>query len=357
MPLKPITRTENFLARAAGDAAQKLKPITRKEQFYARIAGDDGEVLEPITRTEHFLQRIIDAGGGGGDITVEALTVTENKTFTAPEGKAYNPVTVNVPNSYTAGDEGKVVSSGALVSQTSMTVTYNGTYDTTLKNSVTVAISSRIQMRGDYYLADATGISSGAVDVQNYKSDAKFYCTLKKTDTGNVLLTIDFAGKKVETGSFNAGTGDGALKKITSSDPDFVLDITLGNYCFRNQKELEEISCKTTASVISTTNNFSNCNSLKSINFLPNSCKMPLPLGSTAVLTDAGLVLLANGLYASGPQTVTLHATPKARCDTLMGTVAQVTVSGETYDLFTADANGTVSLANFITQTKGWTLA
>ena len=35
-------------------------------------------------------------GGGGGDITVEELSVTENGTYTAPEGKAYSPVTVNV---------------------------------------------------------------------------------------------------------------------------------------------------------------------------------------------------------------------------------------------------------------------
>ena len=35
-------------------------------------------------------------GGGGSDITVESLSVTENGTYTAPTGKAYSPVTVNV---------------------------------------------------------------------------------------------------------------------------------------------------------------------------------------------------------------------------------------------------------------------
>lgn len=35
--------------------------------------------------------------GGGGDITVESLSVTENDTYTAPAGKAYSPVVVNVP--------------------------------------------------------------------------------------------------------------------------------------------------------------------------------------------------------------------------------------------------------------------
>lgn len=36
-------------------------------------------------------------GSGGGDITVEALSVAENGTHTAPSGKAYSPVIVAVP--------------------------------------------------------------------------------------------------------------------------------------------------------------------------------------------------------------------------------------------------------------------
>lgn len=81
-------------------------------------------------------------GGGGPSVTVEELTVTENGTTTAPSGKAYSPVNVSVPNSYSAGDEGKVVSNGALVAQTAhATVTENGTIDTTLNNSVIVNVS------------------------------------------------------------------------------------------------------------------------------------------------------------------------------------------------------------------------
>ena len=81
-------------------------------------------------------------GGGGGDVTVESKSITSNGTYTAPTGKAYSPVTVNVANSYAAGDEGKVVSSGALVSQTAHAeVTQNGTIDTTLNNSVVVNVS------------------------------------------------------------------------------------------------------------------------------------------------------------------------------------------------------------------------
>lgn len=53
----------------------------------------------------------------------------------------YASVSVAVPNTYTASDEGKVVDNGALVSQTSDTVTANDTYDTTLINSLTVNVS------------------------------------------------------------------------------------------------------------------------------------------------------------------------------------------------------------------------
>lgn len=63
-----------------------LEPITRTEQFYARIAGDGGKVLEPITRTEHFLQRIIEVGGGG-EVTAEAVAAAISQ-FSAAQAAA-----------------------------------------------------------------------------------------------------------------------------------------------------------------------------------------------------------------------------------------------------------------------------
>ena len=55
------------------------------------------------------------AGGGGGGVTVEPLSVTENGTYTAPSGKAYSPVMVEVPTetkftmTYTAAEESSTV--------------------------------------------------------------------------------------------------------------------------------------------------------------------------------------------------------------------------------------------------------
>jgi hypothetical protein len=73
---------------------------------------------------------------------LDALSVNANGTYTPTSPKnGFSQVTVDVPNSYGAGDEGKVVSNGALVAQSTQSITENGTYDTTLKNQVTVNVS------------------------------------------------------------------------------------------------------------------------------------------------------------------------------------------------------------------------
>lgn len=46
-------------------------------------------------------QKVTGTGSGGSSVTVEALSVTANGTYTAPTGKAYSPVSVNVvPSGY-----------------------------------------------------------------------------------------------------------------------------------------------------------------------------------------------------------------------------------------------------------------
>lgn len=53
-----------------------------------------------------------------------------------------NGVVIDVPNSYNASDEGKVVNNGELVPQTARTIVDNGTYDTTVNNNIIVNIES-----------------------------------------------------------------------------------------------------------------------------------------------------------------------------------------------------------------------
>lgn len=86
---------------------------------------------------------------------LEALTATQNGTYAPSAGKnGFSGAVVNVPNSYAAGDEGKVVSNGALVAQTARAseITANGTYDTTTNDSVTVNVEGGGGGGGPQYL-------------------------------------------------------------------------------------------------------------------------------------------------------------------------------------------------------------
>lgn len=76
-------------------------------------------------------------------VSMDELTVTKNGTYQPRYDQmiaGYNKVKVEVPNTFTSADEGKVVDDGTLVSQSSQQITQNGTYDTTLKNQVIVAV-------------------------------------------------------------------------------------------------------------------------------------------------------------------------------------------------------------------------
>lgn len=163
IPDEPLTRTEQYLNRTAtGGGTIPDEPLTRAEMYLNKIATGDGNVPEvPLTRMEQYLDYIAENGGGGvdpGDISLVTLNVTENGTTNAPSGTAYNKVVANVPNSYAASDEGKVVSNGSLVSQTAHAeVTANGTYDTTDNNSVTVNVPTGSDITLDTLNATANG--------------------------------------------------------------------------------------------------------------------------------------------------------------------------------------------------------
>jgi hypothetical protein len=83
-------------------------------------------------------------GGGGGGSTLISKSINENGAYKAKDDNAdgYSSVSVSVSNSYTTQDEGKVVSGGELVSQSSSSATSNGTVDTTLINSIEINVQN-----------------------------------------------------------------------------------------------------------------------------------------------------------------------------------------------------------------------
>jgi len=98
--------------------------------------------------------------------------VTANGTQTAPSGKAYSPVTVNVPNSYANSDIGKVVNaSKQLVAQRNYgSVNTNGTYDTTDSNSITVNVNLVVVYYNDAISESGTATLANPFDGLDYGS-------------------------------------------------------------------------------------------------------------------------------------------------------------------------------------------
>lgn len=131
-----------YLAAMAGEEVTLPPPNTRDLKWMAKFLGQDVETEPVQTPEEAYWEKIVEQGGGGGaSVTVEELTVTENKTYTPESGKAFGPVIVNVPNSYTAADEGKAVRNGALVEQDeAQAITENGIYDTTYYSGIEVNV-------------------------------------------------------------------------------------------------------------------------------------------------------------------------------------------------------------------------
>lgn len=85
----------------------------------------------------------IQALPGASTLGTKNIVTNGNYAASGDNLDGYSSVSVNVPNSYAAADEGKVVSNGALVAQTARAsaITQNGTYDTTTNDEVTVNVS------------------------------------------------------------------------------------------------------------------------------------------------------------------------------------------------------------------------
>lgn len=75
-----------------------------------------------------------------------------------------------------------------------------------------------------------------------------------------------------------------------------------------------------------------------------------LAYDSLVALDDESLISIGNGLgVVTDTHNLALHSTKKTRCSSIMGS--------NDNGLFVADENGTMTLADFITNVKGWTLS
>lgn len=206
-------------------------------------------------------------------IPTGGITPTGTKQITANgtsiDVYSYQYADVSVPNSYVAGDEGKVVSNGALVAQSSDTVTTNNTYDTTLINSLTVNVSG-----GGGFSADdiAKGIApNGAITLGSAVTTVAVNAFAKKRITsvsGSAVTTVKTSAfqdcSSLTSASFPAlKTIEGsAFRSSGLTSASFPLATSAGAGAFQSCQSLTSISLP----AVTKPNNFAyDCQHLTSI--------------------------------------------------------------------------------------------
>ena len=162
---------------------------------------------------------LTDVSGGGSTLITKSISANGTYNASSDSADGYSQVTVAVPNTYTAGDEGKVVSSGALVSQTSKNINSNGTHSTVTNNQVVVAVPNSYSA-GD----EGKVVSNGALVAQT--SD-----TVTANDTYDTTLinslTVNVSGgsgvKKVSGSVTGNGTNDLSISTTEGKAPYIVI--------------------------------------------------------------------------------------------------------------------------------------
>ena len=155
------------------------------------------------------------------------ISVSSNGTVTQDVAAyASAQISVAVPNTYAAADEGKVVSSGALVSQNSASYSVNGSYDTTLISSI------NIEVPGSEPTGTINIINNGMYNVGAYASASVLVPnTYSINDEGKVVSSGELVAQGSASYSSN-GTYDTTLVslvevEVSGIEPSGTLEITV----------------------------------------------------------------------------------------------------------------------------------
>lgn len=194
-------------------------------------------------------------------------------------------------------------------------------------------------------------------ELPNFFSTGAFSAASQKArGVKKITLNIDtFSG----AGCFNGAKDLEEIEINASNSNNYTQDGTSGAGAFTYLPALKKItgvtfngnSARWSSNSQSNTLWLPTGSNLEEIRFVPNSMTyngqyMLLHHGK---LSDASLASIANAMAENTSKAIRLHADVIARLPNIMGTVADGT--------FTLDTNGTVTLQDFITNTKGWTVS
>lgn len=160
-----------------------------------------GVTVPSATKLDGYADLVDAISQGGG--TLGTKTITANGQYDASDDgyDGYSEIDVNVPNTYSASDEGKVVSSGALVAQTAHVdvtpTTSDQTIDTTTNNS--------IKVKGDADLVAG-----------NIKKDVEIFGVTGSYEGGGGGLTLEDFINAAVNGQITSNGQDIAISKTTA---------------------------------------------------------------------------------------------------------------------------------------------
>lgn len=167
-----------------------ITPITRKEQFLARAAGESGVELDPITREEYYLNKIAEGGGGGGGGSVTVDTALSPTSTNPVQNKAVYAAFANAAD-IVDGKQDKPIEETISEATASITPQANTIYECGVLTSLTI---SNPPATGAYSIvftsgstATTTTIPATILGLENFAAEANTLYEINVLDNRAVV--------------------------------------------------------------------------------------------------------------------------------------------------------------------------
>lgn len=303
------------------------------ERINALKAGIEAKTGGSYATLTEGVQALADGYGVGSAPVLTDLEITENGEYTPPDGvDGFDKVTVNV-----AGSESDVVRYEYFNSlSVEPTVTKNVVIDATYAKSV---MCSGLQQYKQVIVTAPHKVSLNLS--QAFRTTSAGTHVLESIHLENIVAT------NLYYAFANNDNHKSVLHTITGID---------ASGCGGGNHHLSRLfDCR--------------YNKLTHIEFVPNTIGKKdlasysgntLELGgynvNMNIVDTESFISIANGLCADNVSTISSNGKFAVRANTICGTIIKQTDEDGEYDFFVADDSGTVTLTEFITVTKGWTL-
>lgn len=335
-----------------------------------------GGTIPSNKNTENLSTAISSISGGGGkpEQSKTATPSTSSQTILPDEGYTLSSVTVNAVTSSIDSDiQANNIKQGVNILGVQGNVEELNGEEITVKSTSQEQIIlpsenknafTKITVQPIINEYEWAGNSSNFSNITITPSFQKF--TYKENHPSRMFLAFNYANiaddifckfkNKPETYTVNLASQ--AFRQTTAKRIGF--DVSLSSaktmvLMFYSCSNLEEIYGEPfdTSGIVNSSSmpSFQSCSNLKKITFVNSCINFNIAFEHSPLLEDNTLISIANGLNSTAiGQTFKLNTTPKVRCSSIMGIV-----NGQ--GIFEESSSGTMSLEEFITIEKGWTLS